>query len=151
MNAPLPKNVMSQPLEHLQLQVQAIRLEAQGICSFELTDPDGHALPSFEAGAHVDVHLAGGLVRSYSLAGDPQDASKWVLGVLREPKSRGGSQAMHDKVRVGDVITVGPVRNAFPMTTDAKHTILLGGGIGITPLKSMAHALAAKGASFELH
>lgn len=151
MNAPLPKNVMSQPLEHMQLQVQAIRLEAQGICSFELTDPDGHALPSFEAGAHVDVHLAGGLVRSYSLAGDPQDASKWVLGVLREPKSRGGSQAMHDKVRVGDVITVGPVRNAFPMTTDAKHTILLGGGIGITPLKSMAHALAAKGASFELH
>lgn len=115
MNAPLPKNVMSQPLKHMQLQVQAIRLEAQGICSFELTDPDGHALPSFEAGAHVDVHLAGGLVRSYSLAGDPKDAHKWVLGVLREPKSRGGSQAMHDKVRVGDVITVGPVRNAFPM------------------------------------
>jgi len=97
-----------------------------------LTDPDGHALPSFEAGAHVDVHLAGGIVRSYSLAGDPQDTSKWVLGVLREPKSRGGSQAMHDKVRVGDVITIGPVRNAFPMVAHAKHTILLGGGIGIT-------------------
>jgi vanillate O-demethylase ferredoxin subunit len=151
MNAPLPKNVMSQPLEHMQLQVQAIRLEAQGICSFELTNPDGHALPSFEAGAHVDVHLAGGLVRSYSLAGDPRDSRKWVLGVLREPKSQGGSRAMHDKVRVGDVLTVGPVRNAFPMATHATHTILLAGGIGITPLKSMAHVLAAKGASFELH
>ena len=58
---------------------------------------------------------------------------------------------MHNKVRVGDVLTVGPVRNAFPMATNAAHTVLIGGGIGITPLKSMAHALAAQGASFELH
>ena len=151
MNAPLPKNVMQQPLEQIKLQVRAIRLEAQGICSFELVDPNGDALPPVDAGAHVDVHLDGGIVRSYSLAGDPQDSGKWVLGVLRELHSRGGSQAMHDKVRVGDVITVGPVRNAFPMAAHAQHTVLLGGGIGITPLKSMAHVLAAQGASFELH
>ena len=152
MNASLPKNVMQQ-LEHLQLQLQvrAIRLQAQGICAFELADPDGQMLPPFDAGAHVDVHLPGGVVRSYSLAGDPQDQTQWILGVLREPNSRGGSQAMHERVRVGDVLTVGPVRNAFPMAANAQHTILLGGGIGITPLKSMAHALAAAGASFELH
>lgn len=150
MNASLPMTVV-QELQTWQLQVRAIRLQAQGICSFELVDPEGAALPRFEAGAHVDVHLPGGIVRSYSLAGDPNDATQWVLGVLREPKSRGGSQAMHDKVRVGDMITVGPVRNAFPMASHATHTILLGGGIGITPLKSMAHVLAASGASFELH
>ena len=150
MNAPLP-NAIANDVSRMELQVKSIRWEAQGICAFELVDPEGHALPSFEAGSHVDVHLPGGMVRSYSLAGDPQDASKWVLGVLKEPKSRGGSLAMHDKIRAGDLITVGPIRNAFPMSAQAQHVILLGGGIGITPLKSMAHVLAAQGQSFELH
>lgn len=151
MNAPLPLPVTVSQRDHLQLQVQAIRLQAQGIHSFELTPLEGDALPCFEAGAHLDIHLPNGIVRSYSLAGDPTDKAKWVLGVLREPKSRGGSLAMHDKVRVGDVLSVGPVRNAFPMSPIATHTVLLGGGIGITPLKSMAHALAKNGDSFELH
>ncbi len=150
MNAPLTQAAVN-AMGVFEVQVQAIRLEAQGICSFELADPNGHALPSFEAGAHIDVHLPGGVVRSYSLAGDPQDNTKWLLGVLKEAQSKGGSKAMHNKVRVGDVLTVGPVRNAFPMATNAAHTVLIGGGIGITPLKSMAHALAAQGASFELH
>lgn len=150
MNAALPQAAVND-LAVRALQVQAIRLEAQGICSFELTDPEGQDLPTFDAGAHVDVHLPGGVVRSYSLAGDPQDSRRWVLGVLKEPKSKGGSKAMHEKVRVGDLLNVGPVRNAFPMAGSATHTILLGGGIGITPLKAMAHSLAAQGASFELH
>lgn len=137
----------------LQLQVRAIRMEAEGIHAFELSDPDGAALPATEAGAHVDVHLPGGLVRSYSLAGDPQDRSRWVLGVLREAKGRGGSQAMHDALRVGQAITVGPPRNAFHLAEAGaqRHAVLLAGGIGITPLKAMAHALAAQGQSFELH
>jgi ferredoxin-NADP reductase len=134
-----------------QLRVQAIRWQAQGICSYELVDPQGHAVEPFEAGAHVDLHLPGGIVRSYSLAGDPSDTSHWLLGVLLEPKSRGGSSAMHNKVRVGDLLEVGIARNAFPMASDAKHSILIAGGIGITPLKSMSHALKAAGASFELH
>lgn len=150
MNAPLPQAVTKE-VDHMELQVKSIRWEAQGICAFELVDPEGQVLPSFEAGSHIDVHLPGGMVRSYSLAGDPQDTRKWLLGVLKEPKSRGGSLAMHDKVRAGDLITVGAIRNAFAMAADAQHTILLGGGIGITPLKSMAHALAAQGQSFELH
>jgi ferredoxin-NADP reductase len=150
MNAPLPKTV-ADPVTSFNVLVKSIRLEAQGICAFELVDPDGNALPEFEPGSHVDVHLPGGVVRSYSLAGNPDDSTKWILGVLKEPKSRGGSLAMHEKVRVGDVITVGPVRNAFPMHEDAKHSILIGGGIGITPLKSMAHKLSSQGKSFELH
>ena len=134
-----------------QLMVQAIRRQAKGICSYELVDPDGHALQPFEAGAHIDMHLPGGIVRSYSLAGDPKDQTHWLIGVLREPASRGGSLALHDKVRVGDVIEVSPARNAFSMSSNATHSILLAGGIGITPLKSMAHELVATGASFELH
>ncbi len=133
------------------LRVQAIRWQAQGICSYELVDPEGHALKPFEAGAHVDVHLPGGVVRSYSLAGDPSDTSHWLLGVLLEAKSRGGSSALHHKVRVGDLLQVGAARNAFPLASAAQHSILIAGGIGITPLKAMAHTLQAAGASFELH
>ena len=142
---------MSAALQNKQLMVRAIRWQAKGICSYELVDPDGHLLEPFEAGAHIDMHLPGGIVRSYSLAGDPKDQTHWLIGVLREPTSRGGSLALHEKVRVGDVIEVSPMRNAFSLTSNATHSILIAGGIGITPLKSMAHELVATGASFELH
>lgn len=142
---------MSASVDTKQLRVQAIRWQAQGICSYELVDPEDQALEPFEAGAHVDLHLPGGVVRSYSLAGDPSDNSQWTFGVLLEAKSKGGSSAMHNKVRVGDLLTVGSVRNAFPLAKNAEHSILIAGGIGITPLKSMAHTLKATGASFELH
>lgn len=135
----------------IKLQVRAIRLLAEGIHSFELTDPDGGELPAFEAGSHLDVHLPGGLVRSYSLAGDPADRARWTLGVLRETNGRGGSRAMHDRVRVGDVLSVGAPRNAFPLAPGGSHAVLIAGGIGITPLKAMAHELSAQGASFEIH
>ncbi len=152
MNAPLPQGVLDAArTAALRLQVRAIRLQALAIHSFELADPEGAELPETTAGAHVDVHLPGGLTRSYSLAGDPLDRSRWVLGVLREHNGCGGSQAMHDQVRVGDLLTVGPPRNAFPMAPGAAHAVLLAGGIGITPLKAMAHELRARGASFDLH
>ena len=135
----------------LQLRVNAIRFEAEGIHSFELVNPDRHSLPHIEAGAHIDVHLTTGIVRPYSLAGNPVDRNRWIIGVLREQNGRGGSQAMHEKVRVGDLLYVGQIRNAFPLSPNARHTILLAGGIGITPLKSMAHTLVSSGASFELY
>jgi vanillate O-demethylase ferredoxin subunit len=150
MNAPLPLDVARED-GVLELQVRVIRLQAQGICSYELAHPSGEPLPSFAAGAHIDVHLPGGLVRSYSLAGDPQDRSQWLLGVLKEPQGQGGSRAMHEQVRVGDLLRVGPVRNAFPLAAAARRTVLIGGGIGITPLKAMAHTLSARGDDFELH
>lgn len=154
MNAPAPRSMLleeSGAPQLMQLRVRGIRWQAEGIHAFELTHPDGDALPAVAAGAHIDVHLPGGLVRSYSLAGDPGDRSNWVLGVLREARGRGGSQAMHDSVRVGDLITFGSPRNAFRLDEGAAHTILLAGGIGITPLKAMAHVLTREGRSFELH
>lgn len=152
MNAPLPLGVLpAEALGPFQLQVRSIRLQAEGIHAFELAHASGAPLPTFEAGAHVDVHLPGGTVRSYSLAGDPADNSRWTLGVLREAKGRGGSRTMHDQVRVGEVLTVGAPRNAFPLADGAQHTILIAGGIGVTPLKAMAHVLAAQSRSFELH
>jgi ferredoxin-NADP reductase len=154
MNAPLPHgalledSVSGQPRK---LLVRAIRMQAEGIHAFELVHPDGDELPPVQAGAHVDVHLPGGVIRSYSLAGDPLDRSCWTLGVLRESNGRGGSQAMHESVRVGAPLTVGWPRNVFTLADTAKHTVLLAGGIGITPLKAMAHVLASRGDSFELH
>lgn len=151
MNAPLPLSVATEDSATLRVRVRGIRLEAEGIHAYELCDPDGGELPETEAGAHVDVRLPSGLVRSYSLAGDPRDRSRWFLGVLRDPKGKGGSRAMHETVRVGDVLTLGWPRNAFALAPGADHTILLAGGIGITPLKSMAHTLARQGGPFELH
>lgn len=152
MNAPLPQGALqSASADTLRLRVLSIRFEAESIHAFELVDPTGALLPEVTAGAHVDVHLPGGVVRSYSLAGDPQDRSRWTLGVLRETQGRGGSLAMHEQVKVGQLLTVGAPRNAFALVDGAAHNVLLAGGIGITPLKAMAHALHAQNASFELH
>lgn len=154
MSAPAPLGIgefEADTFPLLRLRVQAIRLQADGIHAFELVDPDGTELPPATAGAHVDVHLPGGLMRSYSLAGDPADRTVWTLGVLREVNGQGGSNTMHDSVRVGELLTVSAPRNAFAMVPGAAHTVLLAGGIGITPIKAMAHTLTAEGKSFELH
>jgi len=137
-------------MTQLQVKVLRRREEAEGIASFELARADGGPLPAFSAGSHIDVHLPGGLVRQYSLANDPHDATHYRIGVLRDPASRGGSVAMHDQVREGDVLTISEPRNHFPLVA-APHIILLAGGIGVTPLLCMAQRLAATGVSFELH
>jgi vanillate O-demethylase ferredoxin subunit len=125
--------------------------ETPEICGFELRSLDGAALPAFTAGAHIDVHIPGGLVRQYSLCNTPLDRSCYVIGVLREPASRGGSVAMHERVSEGDCLEVSPARNLFPLSPDARRHLLFAGGIGLTPLLSMAEQLLADGAEFELH
>jgi vanillate O-demethylase ferredoxin subunit len=138
-------------VEPLDLLVRAIRLEAHNVLSFELVSQNGRDLPEVKAGAHLDVHLPGGMVRSYSLAGDPTDRSCWLLGVLREANGQGGSRSMHERVRVGGTLRVSPPKNEFGLDASAQHSILLAGGIGITPIKAMAHTLKHEGASFEVH
>jgi vanillate O-demethylase ferredoxin subunit len=126
-------------------------LEAADICSFELMDPSGKSLPAFTAGSHIDVHLRDGLVRQYSLCSDPRDRHRYLIGVLRAAGSRGGSDALHDYVREGDVIEISRPKNYFPLAPAADRSLLLAGGIGITPLICMAEQLAGSGATFEMH
>jgi vanillate O-demethylase ferredoxin subunit len=126
-------------------------LQGQAVAVLELAAPDGAPLPAFSAGAHVDVHLPGGLVRPYSLCGDPRERKAYRLGVLRDPASRGGSTAVHSELHEGAQLRIGTPRNHFPLEPGAPYSVLVGGGIGITPMLAMAWALHATGAAFELH
>lgn len=124
---------------------------AEGIVVLDLVADGGASLPAFEPGAHVDVHLGPDLVRQYSLCSDPADRSRYQLGVLLADASRGGSAAIHQKVHAGDHLRISAPRNLFPLEASAKQTILIGGGIGITPLLAMARHCAAASADFTLH
>lgn len=127
--------------------------EADGIITLELVDPEGKALPAFTAGSHIDVHLPNtGNLRQYSLWNDPSETHRYCLGILRDPESRGGSLEIHDAIKKGDLIKISHPRNHFHLQeSSAEHFILLAGGIGITPLLSMAQRLNALGKNFELH
>jgi vanillate O-demethylase ferredoxin subunit len=135
----------------LSVRVARKATEATDISTFELVDVKGAALPPFSAGSHVDVQLPGGLTRQYSLCNDPKETHRYMIGVLRDPASRGGSVAMHDTVAEGDVLQISAPRNHFPLAHDAKHSLLLAGGIGVTPILCMAERLAITGAGFEMH
>ena len=139
------------PSETLRVRVAARRVAAQDIVALDLESADGTPLPPFEAGAHVDVRLGADLMRQYSLCGDPGVRGRYRLGVLLDPNSRGGSAAVHAGLQVGRELEIGRPRNHFPVRLDAAHTLLFAGGIGITPILAMAHALRAAGRSFELH
>lgn len=134
----------------LSLLVRQIRFEAKGINSYELVDPNGDCLPPFEAGAHLDIHLKGGVVRQYSLCNPPSERHRYLIAVLRDDKGRGGSKSLHDSLHVQDIVTVSLPRNHFKLQS-ARKAVLLAGGIGITPIKAMAHALDDAGVPFELH
>ncbi len=123
---------------------------AEGICKIELVAIDGHSLLPFSPGAHIDVDLGHGLVRQYSLCNAMDERDRYVIAVLLEPNSRGGSASVH-ALSVGDTMEIGDPRNLFPLARDAEHSILVAGGIGITPLLAMAHDLSAAGSSFEMH
>ena len=135
-----------------QVQVRVARkwLTAAGIAAFELAPVAGE-LPSFHPGAHLDVHLPNGLVRQYSLTNGPGLTDVYRIGVKLEPEGRGGSRYMHDSVHVGDVLDLSEPRNNFTLRRDAASTVLIAGGIGITPLLAMAQTLARQGLIWELH
>lgn len=120
------------------------------IAVFELSAADGAALPVFEAGAHIDVVLAPDLIRQYSLSNTP-GAATYRLGILNDPNSRGGSRRIHAELAEGAELEISAPRNHFPLNLEAAHSVLIGGGIGITPMIAMAYALKSAGRSFELH
>jgi vanillate O-demethylase ferredoxin subunit len=116
----------------------------------DLVDPLGQALPPFSPGSHIDVEIAPGLVRQYSLCNHPSDRLRYQIAVLRSSASRGGSIGIHDAVCVGDIVRISAPRNNFPLIPRMHHAMLLAGGIGITPILCMAQYLLGISASFEL-
>ena len=135
----------------MELLIRAMRLEAQDILGLELVREAGGELPSFAAGAHIDVHLGEGLVRQYSLCNDPQERHRYCIGVLRDAASRGGSRAVHERLRVGQRVTVSEPRNLFALERDGGRSLLFAGGIGVTPILAMARSLAREGRAFAVH
>lgn len=151
LGTPVSNGCMSTSPGSLNVRVAAKTIEAVDICSFELVGADDRALPSFSAGSHVDVQIADGLTRQYSLCNDPSETHRYLIAVLRDLNSRGGSEAMHERVRVGDLLTISTPKNHFPLAHGAKRSLLLAGGIGVTPILCMAERLAVAGSEFEMH
>lgn len=137
-------------MNQLSVKVTKKTTEAKDIVSLELASIDNHPLPPFSAGSHIDVRVRDGIVRQYSLCNDPTEQHRYVIGVLRDPKSRGGSVAVHDEITEGSVLEISEPKNHFALTP-AKRSVLLAGGIGVTPVLCMAERLAAIGAEFEMH
>ncbi|WP_214368752.1 PDR/VanB family oxidoreductase [Pseudonocardia sp. H11422] len=122
---------------------------ANGVVRLTLRHPDGHPLPAWAPGAHLDLVLGEGLVRQYSLCGDPDDSSTLQVAVLREEAGRGGSAHVHDTLAEGQRVHVRGPRNHFPLV-DAKRYLFIAGGIGITPILPMIAEVAAAGAEWRL-
>ncbi|KAA3441665.1 oxidoreductase [Mesorhizobium sp. SARCC-RB16n] len=123
---------------------------ADGIAGFELRPIKG-LLPTFQPGAHIDVHMPNGEIRQYSITNGPGETDSFVIGVKLERDSKGGSKCMHETVREGDVLAISEPRNNFPLRRDAIKTLFIAGGIGITPLLAMAQALKNQELTHELH
>lgn len=134
----------------MQVRIKRISFEVENINSYELMSPTGGDLVPFTAGSHIDLHLSNGMIRSYSLVNDQSERNRYVVAVNNDAASRGGSRLIHETLRVGDIISVSHPRNNFDLHEDASHSVLIAGGIGITPLLSMIRRLEALGRSWEL-
>lgn len=133
----------------LDVTVVAIDEVADGIRALELARQDGHEMPDWTPGAHIDLLLAPNLERQYSLCGDHSDRRTLRVAVLREPQSRGGSQWVHDKLSSGDTLRIRGPRNNFALV-EAEEYIFIAGGIGITPILPMIAECEARGKKWTL-
>ncbi|MFC5720049.1 PDR/VanB family oxidoreductase [Streptomyces gamaensis] len=132
------------PEGHTQeLLVRQATLEAEGVLGLELVSPSGKDLPEWDPGAHIELVLPSGLIRQYSLCGDPQERGSYRIAVLREREGRGGSEEIHTTPLVGMVLRVRGPRNRFPLV-EAGHYVFIAGGIGITPVLAMLRELRAR-------
>lgn len=130
--------------------IHSLRPLADDILGIELR-PDANAvLPAFEAGAHIDLHLPNGMVRSYSLVNEPGERGCYRIAVLKDRASRGGSRCVHEALQVGQFIRITEPRNHFRLDESAQHSVLVAGGIGVTPILCMAQRLRQLGHSAEV-
>ena len=130
--------------------IHGLRPLATDVLGIDLRPIGNVALPAVEAGAHIDLHLPNGMVRSYSLVNEPGDRQHYQIAVLKDGTSRGGSIYVHERLRVGQVLRVAGPRNHFRVDETAEHSILVAGGIGVTPLLCMARRLRQLGRSAQV-
>lgn len=135
----------------MNLRLTAIAYAAQDTHTFEFRRPEGGPLPAVEPGAHIDIHLPNGMMRQYSLTTTEGDGDRYIVGIKRDRTSRGGSIYIHDHLKVGQIVKIGGPRNNFPLDLSAPHTVLIAGGIGVTPIRCMAQRLIAKGLPFTMY
>ena len=138
-------------MQKLNATLHAIELLADGILGFDFRPSDGAIWPAPTAGAHIDLHLPNGLVRSYSLTNRPGESKRYVVAVSRDASGGGGSRFMHDNLRVGQKLPISEPRNNFPLATSSSHSIFFAGGIGITSIWSMVQSVAQTGKPWTLH
>src|ERR1700676_3972533 len=152
----LPAAKLHAMLTHAPAELRRVRVAS--VCDigidirrYDLRAADGRPLPAYDAGSHLDVHVPSGAVRQYSLCGDPRMHDRYTIAVKRERSGRGGSVSMHDSVDVGSVLGIEGPRNLFPLAASATRSLLIAGGIGITPIYAMVQTLNAAGKDWELH
>jgi ferredoxin-NADP reductase len=116
--------------ETLKIRVKAITYEAEDVISLDLRPAEMPSLPSFTAGAHVELRLPNGIERSYSIASPQSESHRYVVGVQNDPASRGGSRFIHEDLRAGAELVISAPRNNFELNEDAERTVLIAGGIG---------------------
>ncbi|WP_428422529.1 PDR/VanB family oxidoreductase [Methylibium sp.] len=139
-------------MEHDWMQVKVTRKEiaAEGVVSFELRAADAGPLPEFSAGSHIDVELPNGMVRQYSLCNPSHEHDQYEIAVLLDTTGRGGSRSAHEQLMPGAALRIGAPRNHFALVA-ARRSILLAGGIGVTPILCMAERLTETDSEFEMH
>jgi len=133
------------------VRVKSVTFEAERINSYELRPRAGGDLPPFTAGAHIDLKLPKAMSRSYSLVNPQGERHRYVIAVAHDAASAGGSRFIHEKLRAGDTLSITPPQNAFTLSEDASHSVLIAGGIGITPIWCMVQRLVELNRSWELH
>ncbi len=135
----------------LDLRIAHAEQLSDGVTLYDFAHVEGHDLPAWTAGAHLDLVVAPEYLRPYSLLGDPADRTRYRIAVLREDAGRGGSALLHRIFTPGRRIFVSKPVNHFELVEDAAHSLLMGGGIGITPMIAFGHRLHALGRPFDLH
>jgi tetrachlorobenzoquinone reductase len=144
---------MAEHKENANIEVRLVSQEyvARDTHVFAFAPINGQHLPQSDAGSHIDLLLPNGIVRQYSLINPAATSRRYMLCIKRDPASRGGSSFIFDKLRVGETLSLSAPRNNFSLCLDASHSVLIAGGIGITPIWAMIQFLSAKGLSWELH
>jgi vanillate O-demethylase ferredoxin subunit len=137
--------------QNIKVNISQITDIAQGVKSYHLTAVEGKTLPSFTAGAHIDIFIKPNIIRQYSLCNSPSEINRYVIAVKCDEHGRGGSQALHKLFSEGQQIKISTPRNHFELNESANKYHLVAGGIGLTPMLSMAHQLHQQNKTFTLH